>query len=70
MRDAFEERAALAEFDGGFPRADAERQAHAEVYGPGAAVWTLDPTRRSARPLTDAEVDAMFRDRRARHPHR
>ncbi len=64
MRDDFEELAARLEFQCGMTRNAAERQARAKVYGPGAAVWTLDPTRRSARPLTDAEVDAMLRDRR------
>ena len=33
LRDAFEERAAIAEFDGGLDRAAAERLAWAEVIG-------------------------------------
>jgi len=33
LRDAYEERAAILEFDAGFPRAEAERLAWAEVYG-------------------------------------
>lgn len=31
LLDAFEERAAIREFDGGLPRAEAERAAYAEV---------------------------------------
>ena len=35
-RDLFEERAAIIEFDGGVPRAEAERRARLEVCGNGA----------------------------------
>jgi hypothetical protein len=32
LRELFEERAAIIEFDGGFPREEAERRARLEVY--------------------------------------
>lgn len=33
LREAFEERAAIREFDGGFPREEAERKAEADCRG-------------------------------------
>lgn len=37
--DAYEERAAIMEFCGCLPRAEAERQASALVFGRAAAAW-------------------------------
>ena len=34
LRELYEERAAIKEMDGKIPRAEAERQAREEVYGP------------------------------------
>jgi hypothetical protein len=38
----FEERAAILEYDGGFSRVEAERRAHAEVYGRSSQIAISD----------------------------
>lgn len=70
MRDDYEERAAILEFDAHLPRAEAERRAWDEVFGPNAITWTPDPTRRVSQTLTDEQVDEMLRCWRERHPNR
>lgn len=69
-RDDFEELAARLEHQSSMSRAEAERQAHVDVYGSSTNVVPLDPARPVARRLSDAEVDAMPRASRAQRLNR